>query len=364
MKKPDIHYFILVAIGTIFSACIPAASEMTFPGEEWQRVEPESQNVNEVVMLEALDYLESKSFENSNKEVMIIRNGLVVYAGSSTDKTHNIWSCSKSFTSTVLGLMIEEGKCQLDDPVYEYEPLLEEQYATVTFRHFATMTSGYDAVGDTRWNEESKDWSLTPYDPGEPIFEPGTQFAYWDEAMMMKGRVLTKILGQTMQSYLEEKITSKIDFGKWEWYNEGEIDEISINNGCTNVMVNATQLARFGHLYLNKGNWNGTQLIPESWVEMATTVQVPESIPVADTDRKNTRGSGAYGFNWWINGGLSPMPDAPPRTYYASGLNHNVCFVIPEWNMVIVRMGVDGNPPEGKHVIWNEFLKRLSDAII
>lgn len=348
----------------MISACTPSETGMTFPGEEWQRVEPASQNVNEVIMLEALDYLESKSFEDGNKEVMIIRNGQVIYAGSSTDNTHNIWSCSKSFTSTVLGLMIEDGKCKLDDPVYRYEPLLEEQYAAVTFRHFATMTSGYNADGDTRWNEESKDWSLTPYDPGEPIFEPGTHYAYWDEAMMMNGRVLTKILGQTMQSYLEEKLTSKIDFGDWAWYNEGEIDEISINNGCTNVMVNASQLARFGHLYLNKGNWNGAQLLPESWVELATAVQVPESIPVADTDRKSAKGSGAYGFNWWINGGLSPMPDAPPKTYYASGLNHNVCFVIPEWNMVIVRMGVDGNPPEGKHVIWNEFLKRLSDAMI
>ena len=57
------------------------------------------------------------------------------------------------------------------------------------------------------------------------------------------------------------------------------------------------------------------------------------------------------------------MPDTPPRTYYASGLNHNVCFVIPEWSMVIVRMGTDGNPPEDKHVIWNEFLKRLGKGV-
>jgi CubicO group peptidase (beta-lactamase class C family) len=364
MKKPYIHYFFLAAIGLMISACTPSATEMTFPGVEWQRVEPESQNVNKVVMLEALEYLESKSFEDGNKEVMIIRNGLVIYAGSSIENKHNIWFCSKSFTSTVLGMMIEEGKCKLDDPVYLYEPSLKDKYPQVTFRHFSTMTSGYNALGDSRWNEQSEDWSLTPYEPDEPLFEPGTAFAYWDEAMMMHGRVLTRILGQTMQSYLEEKVTSKINFGDWEWYNEGEIDEISINNGCTNVMVNATQLARFGHLYLNNGNWNGIQLIPEPWVKMATTVQVSESTPVADTDRKSTKGSGAYGFNWWVNGGLSPMPDAPPKTYYASGLNHNVCFVIPEWNMVIVRMGVDGNPPEGKHVIWNEFLKRLSDAIL
>jgi CubicO group peptidase (beta-lactamase class C family) len=336
---------------------------MIFPTDDWQTAAPASQQVNEEFLLKALDYLKSRSFEDGNEEVMIIRNGRVIYAGDSIEKKHNIWSCSKSFTSTVLGLMIEEGKCALDEPVYKYEPLLEEKYPEVTFRHFTTMTSGYNAVGHSRWNENSRDWSRTPYEPGEPIFAPGTQYAYWDEAMMMLGRALTKILGQKMKSYLEERMTSKIGFGEWEWHPEGGIDGVPINNGCTNVIVNAKQLARFGHLYLNLGNWNGKQIIPESWVKMATTVQVPESTPVADTDRKSARGSGAYGFNWWINGGLSAMPDAPSGTYYASGLNHNVCFVIPEWNMVIVRMGVDGNPPEDKHVVWNEFLKRLGKGI-
>jgi CubicO group peptidase (beta-lactamase class C family) len=192
---------------------------------------------------------------------------------------------------------------------------------------------------------------------------PGTQFAYWDEAMMMKGRVLTKVLQQTMKSYLDEKVMSKIGFGPWEWHTEGEVEGIPIHNGCTNISINANQLARFGHLFLNKGNWKGTQIIPEFWVEMATSVQVSDGIPVADTDRKNTMGSGSYGFNWWVNGGLSAMPHAPKKTYYASGLNHNVCFVIPEWDMVIVRMGMDGNPPEGKHIVWNEFLRRLADAL-
>ena len=338
-------------------------TDMIFPEKEWVRASPENLQVDEKLMLEALEYLKAKSFEDGNEEVMIICNGRVIYEGDSILKKHNIWSCSKSFTSTILGLMIDDGIIQLDDQVYAYEPLLEEQYSKVTFRHFTTMTSGYNAFGKSRWNGESEDWSLTPYNPGKPVFEPGAKYAYWDEAMMMKGRILTKILGKTMKSFFDKRIGSKIGFGKWQWHHEGEINGIQINNGCTNVIINATQLARFGHLYLNKGRWNGEQLIPELWVKMATSVQVPEGIPVADTDRKSAKGSGAYGFNWWVNGGLSAMPDAPPKTFYASGLNHNVCFVIPEWNMVIVRMGVDGNPPEGKYVIWNEFLKRLGIAI-
>lgn len=363
MKKRSIQVLVFFVISVLIFACNSQFSKMNFPGKEWQKATPESQGVDGTIMLEVLNYLKSKSFEDGIEEVMIIRNGRVIYEGDSTYKNHNIWSCTKSFTSTVLGLLIQEGKCALGDQVYHYEPVLEAQYKDVTFRHFATMTSGYNAVGGSRWNEESEDWSLTPYDPATPLFTPGTQYAYWDEAMMMNGRVLTRIVQQTMKSYLDKKVMSKIGFGPWEWHAEGEVDGVPINNGCTNVSINARQLARFGHLFLNRGNWNGEQIIPESWVEMATSVQVPESIPVADTDRKSAMGSGSYGFNWWVNGGLSAMPGAPKNTYYASGLNHNVCFVIPEWNMVIVRMGVDGNPPEGKHIVWNEFLRRLADAV-
>ncbi len=354
--------FFLVVIG--LCACAPVSPNMVYPGASWLKVSPTSEGVDENVMMEALRFLESKCFEDGLEEVMIIRNGRVIFHGDSVLKKHNIWSCTKSFTSTILGLMIADELVHLDDTVCHFEPLLCEKYPTATFRHFITMTSGYNAIGSSRWGEASEDWSLTPYAPTEPLFAPGTQYAYWDEAMMILGRTLTKILGKSMKSYFDEKIALEIGFGEWEWGAEGEVAECSINNGCTGIICNASQLARFGHLFLNRGQWDIKQLIPENWIAQATTVQVADSIPVASTDRQGVRGSGSYGFNWWLAGGLSPLPDAPVRTYYASGLNHNVCFVIPEWNMVIVRMGVDGNPTEGKHIVWNEFLGKLKKGVL
>ncbi|MEM9832266.1 MAG: serine hydrolase [Bacteroidota bacterium] len=368
----------LIAISAIISSCSSpqtqdnttetnqAALEMIFPGKDWQTATPESQGINSEKLEEAVQYLADHCFEDKVEELMIIRNGYLIYQGDSIDKVHNIWSCSKSFTSTALGLMIADGLCQLNDQAATYEPLLAEQYPDVTLRHFATMTSGYNAVGDTRWESDSSaDWSWTPYQPGEPIFDPGTAYAYWDEAMMMKGRTLTQILQQDLHEYLTQKLTDPIGIGEWTWGQEGELNGIPIRNGCTNVHVSARQLARVGHLFLNKGNWNGQQIVPEEWVTAAIQTQVPASIPVADTDRKSANGSGSYGYNWWVNGLTDEgrfMPDSPPGTAYMSGLNHNVCFVIPEWNLVYVRTGVDGNPPEGKHVVHNEFIKRLGLA--
>ncbi len=199
------------------------------------------------------------------------------------------------------------------------------------------------------------------------ISSPGTAYAYWDEAQMMFGRVLTRVLQQTMHDFLTERITEHIGMGPWRWLPEQTVDGIDINNGCTNVHVNARQLARWGWLFLNEGNWNGKQLISRDWIKMATTVQVPSTIPVADTDRKSTVGPGCYGFNWWVNGrkadGQMKLPGAPEGCYFASGHNNNKCIVIPEWNMVIVRMGEDGHP-KNPDLVYGKFLQMMGNAIV
>jgi CubicO group peptidase (beta-lactamase class C family) len=362
MKK---YLFLLWISFLIFSYNHP--QQNVFPGEEWESAHPGEQGVDAEKMKVALEYLASQSKHNKNREVLIIRNGYQIFAGENIDSVHNIWSCSKTFTSTVLGLLVDDGIVSLDDKAASYEPLLKELYPEVTFRNFTTMTSGYSAKGGSRWPDQTyADWSWTVYEPDTPYFEPGTAFAYWDEAQMMFGRVLTRILNISMRDFLKKRITDKIGMGGWQWYPEGEINGTEINNGCTNVSINAKQFARWGWLFLNEGNWEGEQLISKEWVKMSTSVQVPNTIPVADTDRKSTIGPGCYGFNWWVNGkpanGTLKLPGAPEGCYFASGLNNNKCICIPEWNMVIVRMGEDGHP-ENPDLVYGTFLKMMGDAI-
>jgi CubicO group peptidase (beta-lactamase class C family) len=170
-----------------------------------------------------------------------------------------------------------------------------------------------------------------------------------------------------MQEFLQERVTDPIGMGEWNWYPEKDLGGIPINNGCTNVIVNAKQFARWGWLFLNMGNWDGNQLISKEWVKMATSVQVPSTLPMGETDRKETVGPGCYGFNWWINGrkanGEMKLPGAPEGCYFASGLNNNKCIVIPQWNMVVVRMGEDGHPDD-KDVVYGTFLRMLGESII
>jgi CubicO group peptidase (beta-lactamase class C family) len=362
-----LHKYLLINILIISDSCTKH-DDQVFPEEEWMVSKPEEQGVDPVKLKEALDYLETHSLHNGNRELVIIRNGYLIHAGEQADSVHNIWSCSKTFTSTVLGLLVDEGVIGLDDLAHTFEPLLEDHYKGITFRHFTTMTSGYSAVGESRWEDvDYADWSWTPYEPDEPYFSPGTAYAYWDEAQMMFGRVLTRVLQRTMHEYLSERVIGPIGMGKWHWYPEKSVDGLDINNGCTNVHVNALQLARWGWLFLNEGNWDGKQLISREWIKMATSVQVPSTIPVGDTDRKTTVGPGCYGFNWWVNGrmavGRMKLPGAPAGCYFASGHNNNKCIVIPGWNMVIVRMGEDGHP-ENKDQVYGKFLQMLGNALL
>jgi CubicO group peptidase (beta-lactamase class C family) len=333
-----------------------------FPGKTWQATAPEDVGINSTVLSSALGFLDTHSKYDGLEEVMVIRHGRLAWAGDSITKVHDIWSCTKSFVSTAVGLLAAEGKLQLDQPVADHEPSLQQAYPDATYRHFITMTSGYNAVGQSRWGEPSEDWSKTPFQPSDPLFSPGTAFTYWDEAMIKLGQALTKAAGTSMENYLAEMVMSPIGIKDWTWWSEEALpDGTPINFGGTGLKMCAADQARFGLLYLNDGEWKGKQLLPEGWVKEATVNQVPKSLALADTDRKATDGRGIYGYNWWVINAADGV--SPVDAYYTSGLNHNVCLVIPAWDMVIVRMGVDGNPEYGKHRLYSELLQRLNTGI-
>jgi CubicO group peptidase (beta-lactamase class C family) len=377
-----------IAIWSLSHCLIPAANviagEPVFPGKEWVEKTPCSQGVDPAKLDAALKYLEDHCGEDGIGEVVVIRNGYMIWKGDHIDKQHSTWSIGKSFTSTALGLLIEDGLCSLDDFASQYEPLLSGKYSRVRLRHFNTMTSGYDAPKGLRWREpvpEYGDWSPVPYIPGTPLFAPGEAYLYWDEAMMMFGRILTRIAKQDLYSFFEKRIANPIGIDKWDWETEGEVNGMKIRAGCGMVWISARNLARFGYLFLNRGNWNGKQLIDGKWIDEATSAQVSPSTPLyrdicedpgkfMDGGHFDADGRGIYGYHWWMNGmnaeGKRDLPDAPEGMFYSIGYPHNMLFVIPEWNMVIVRLGdePDGRPSMDRMTLWNNVIKKIGDAFI
>jgi CubicO group peptidase (beta-lactamase class C family) len=344
-----------------------------FPGEQWEVATPESQGVNSVKLKEAIEFLEENSGFDGAKEVMIIRNGYLIWEGEQVDNVHGVWSVTKSFTSTVLGLLIDEGKATLNTLASDIVPEMRENYPDLTLSHFITMTSGYRANGDEPKGSYTHGPSTTPFIPGVPLFKPpGSKYAYWDSAMNQFAYALTKIANEPLDVLLKRRILDPIGVNpnQWRWGDFGEHGGNKINGGAGNngnhIFISAREIARFAHLFLNQGNWDGQQLISKEWIEKASSVQVPASLPLGHTE-SGLRGNGVYGFNWWVNGvhpsGDRKWPDAPMGTFAAWGHNNNNVFIIPEWNMVVVRLGLDQSEKVITDTINSEFIKKIGESI-
>lgn len=324
--------------------------ESAAPGKN--KIQAPSNNVSARELTVPLAYLKSVCGKDGINKVVILQGNSVLFKGDESETVQNVWSCTKSFTSTVLGLLIEEGKCTLDTRVTDFLPELRESYPDLTFRHLVTMTSGYKAKGDDPVLGHGQ--TSTPFlpDPG-PLSEPGKEFRYWDSAMNMLAAALSKVAGESIESLFKRKVADPIgmDPERWDWKDFGEIEGITVNGGAGNknkgIFISASEMARFGSLFLKKGNWDGCQVVPERWVKDATSPQIRNLIPGNDTP---------YGFNWWTAG---KFPDAPDGTFAALGFNNNKCIVIPEWDMVIVRLGLDGAIDDEK---WNNFIKMVGEA--
>ena len=350
-----------------------AADDMVFPDTNWIEGTPESQGMDSAKLKQAVAHLEAHTGKDGARELVIIRNGRMIWKGVNIDHVHGVWSCTKSFTSTVLGLLIDDGKCSLNTRAASVVPALRQNYPDVTLRHFTTMTSGYRAVGDDTTGSYTHGPSTTPFEPDSwPLFAPGAAYAYWDSAMNQFGNVLTRIAGGPLDALFKRRIADPIGMNPsaWRWGDFNLVDGLRVNGGSGNannhIFISARELARFGHLFLNGGQWKGRSLISRAWIRQATDVQVPATLTNA-WSKSGIAGPGQYGFNWWRNApgpdGRLTWPGAPADTFAASGHNNNKMFVIPSWGMVIVRLGLDQGDRKWSEVEQGEFLRLVGGPL-
>lgn len=358
-----VHRFaFVVALVAVLSGS-PGHAQV-FPGASWDRAAPEDQCIEGEALERAMATIEEFSGQDGISQAAVVRNGYLVWSGDEIGKNHRIWSCTKGFTSgLVFGLMVEDGIVEPEDSAPTYLPYLNEKYGGVRLSHFATMTSGYDAPG----GDQSQTWWRLE----DPLFEPGSEFLYWDAALNEFSYALTKALGGPLDRLLRTRVMNPIGASDWEW---GSVtvsrDSTEVNGGSGNqkggggIHIAARELARVGHLLVNGGRWEGEQLISESWVrDRMAAAQVPATTPRAE-EKPDEVGPGVYGFGTWTNGvqsdGTRLWPDAPPSTFAFAGHNNNHLFMVPEWNLVLVREGIDGSVDIEQ---YNAFFRILREGV-
>jgi CubicO group peptidase (beta-lactamase class C family) len=283
------------------------------------------------------------------------------FNGSARDSLGTSWSLSKSFTSALVGIAISEGYLKsLDDPITNYLPELKNQdFDAISIRDLLTMGSGIQyRFGLFPWDE----FVLQGYYPNlrqlllsnlKIIEPPGQSFHYNNLNTELAGMILERATHRLPSQYLQEKIWKPIgmEFAA-TWSIDGEQDDFEI----TPILLNARaiDLAKFGRLYLDRGNWDGRQIIPEHWV-VESTAQDPTDHRPWQTFPQWQANGGYYKFFWW---GISQGPN--DYSYMGIGTYGQFIFVSPRTKVVIVRTAEkDGIDP--RH--WRQVFQYVADQI-
>src|SRR6516164_2143159 len=248
------------------------------------RSSPETQGISSQAIQ---DFVSAADRINTLHSFMLVRHGKVIAEGwwkpEAPDKPHVLHSLSKSFNSTAVGLAIAEGKLSLDDPVLKFFPgeapvEPSENLKAMKVRDLLTMTCGHDTEAKSARNAPAvKDFLAQPVP-----HKPGTHFLYNTLGSYTLSAIVTKATGQTSLEFLKPRLFEPLGIENPEWPSSPEGNSL----GGYGLMLCTEDIAKFGQLYLQKGKWNGKQLVPASWVEQATSKETSNgSSPKSDWDQ-------------------------------------------------------------------------------
>lgn len=263
------------------------------------------------------------------KNLLLSQNGeIIAQLHYDDDCLRNVYSVTKSFTSTAVGIAQEQGILSIEENIVDCFPKEipenpSEYLKHLKVKHLLSMTMGQDKayfMSDTRSRMQDRDW--VRFALSRPFAqEPGTKFCYTNAGPYLLGILTARRAGKDLASYLYEKIFEPMGFSFPSW----EVDPNRNYFGSSGLMATTEQLLKFGQLYLNHGNWQGSQLVPESWVSQ---VQVPFI---------ETGNGEGYGYGFWTG---------PGGTYRADGKYGQYSIIMEEKQAVLAVTADCRNPRE------------------
>src|SRR5262245_58223570 len=307
------------------------------------RSSPEAQGVDSAALLTFIEELDKIDTMNS---IMLVRHGQVVaegwWAPYGPESPHSLFSLSKSFTSTAVGIAIAEGKLKLDDEVLKFFP--EEAPAEASNNLKAMRVSDLLRMSTGQQSEPQR----TPKEPWVKSFlahavpfKPGTHFLYNTSGTYMLSAIVQKATGMTVLDYLKPRLFEPLGIANPTW----EVSPQGISAGGYGLSIRTEDIAKFGQLYLQKGKWNGKQLVPESWVESATARQTSNgSSPKSDWDQ-------GYGYQFWR---------CRHGAYRGDGAFGQYCVVWPEQDLVIAITSGVRDMQAVLNLIWDKLTPALN----
>jgi CubicO group peptidase (beta-lactamase class C family) len=333
---------------TLSTLALLALSSSVCLAADLPRSSPEAQGISSAAVLSFIEEADKKI--DSLHGFMLLRHGHVVaegyWAPYHADAPHQLYSLSKSFTSTAIGLAIAEGKLSLDDEVLTFFPENAPEKPSNNLKAMRVsdllrMSTGQQT--EPRRTPETP-WTKTFLAHAVP-FKPGTHFLYNTSATYMLSAIVQKATGKTLLDYLRSRLFDPlgIEHPTWESSPQG------ISTGGYGLSIRTKDIASFGQLYLQKGKWHGKQIVPESWIEAATSRQTSNgSNPKSDWDQ-------GYGYQFWRcrNG-----------AYRGDGAFGQYCIVLPGQDAVIAITSGVRDMQSVLNLIWDKLLPGMKAGML
>lgn len=297
-----------------------------WPTAGWQTSAPEEQGFDSAKLVEGLQDLQEG--DTGLNSLLIVRSGYIVldayfdpYDGSFP---HNLASVTKSVTTTLIGIAIDQGKLQLDAPMVSFFPNrtianLDDRKKAITVRHLAEMMNGMDSgclAGDVPTlaaMRSNADWVQAALDR-KMVRDPGISFCYDSPGMHLLSAILQKTTGMTELEFARENLFEPLGIKEVFW----ETDPQGYTHGWGDLYLKPRDAAKIGYLWLNRGRWEDRQIVSASW--MADMVKV-----------HSNAGKDDYGYGIWI-----ARSEAPDDNYFAVGRLGQFIRVYPSYNALVV----------------------------
>jgi len=332
-------------LGWVFVAVAAMGAEARLP-----RGTAEAEGVSSRKVLEFVKAADAQV--DTLHSLMIVKNGRVVVEGwwapEAAEKAHILNSVSKSFTSTAVGLAVAEGKLRLTDPVLSFFPgeapaEVSENLKAMTVRDLLTMTCGHDVEPKMeRGAPTVREFLAHPV-----VHKPGTHFLYNTPGSYVLSAIVTKVTGQTVLEYLKPRLFGPLGIAAPTWGTSREGHSL----GGYGLYLKTEDLAKFGQLYLQKGEWEGRPLVPAEWVRAATSFQVTNA-PAAGANPASDWHQG-YGYQFWR---------CRHGVWRADGAAGQFVIVLEELNTVIAMTAETKNMQAVLDLVWTHLLPGLSQG--
>jgi CubicO group peptidase (beta-lactamase class C family) len=323
------------------------------------RSTPEEQGVSSAGILGFFDAAAKST--NEFHSFMMVRRGRVIAEGWWTPyrpgANHMLYSLSKSFTSTAAGFAVAEGRLTADDLVVSFFPDDLPQnaggnLAALRVKHLLTMSVGH-ARDSTPIITKEENWvksflSLPIENP------PGSVFLYNSGATYMLSAIVQKVSGQKVIDYLRPRLFTPLGIRGMTW----ETCPRGINTGGWGLAVQTEALAKFGQFYLQKGAWQGRQILPAAWIHEATTFKIQQPAGKGEDLEKLKKTSEwhlGYCYQFWR---------CRHNAFRGDGAFGQFMIVMPDQETVVAITSESASMPDDMNLVWDHLLPALKDTVL